>query len=51
MQIEISQEFGINKQEDGKRGSGYMDLKTKKDIFSVQMDLSQIIQTLSEKLE
>lgn len=51
IQIDISQVFGINKQEDGKKVSGYMDLKIKKDIFSVQMDLSQIIQILLEKLE
>lgn len=50
IQIDIFQGFGINKQEDGKKVSGYMDLKIKKDTFSVLMDLSQIIQTLLEKL-
>jgi hypothetical protein len=50
IEMKISQMFGINKQEDGKKGSGYMDLKTRKDTFSVLMDLSQITQILLEKL-
>ena len=48
--MKISQMFGINKQEDGKKVSGYMDLKIKKDTFSALMDLFQITQTLLEKL-